>query len=1248
MGKKAEAAENIKVLVRCRPLSEKEKHNGYKSCVELDTTENRVTVKSTMGNPDRYTFDAVINNSFTQKDIFIQYIQPLVDCVLDGFNATVFAYGQSGSGKTHTMTGVMNNEELEGVIPRCVSHIFSSVKEKKTTEPNKSFSMYVSFVELYNGKVRDLLAKQQVTLDVRENKDHTFFVQGASVPQVKIPEDIFRLMEQGTERRKTAATELNADSSRSHSLFTLILECTEMTDNGALSVTSKLNLVDLAGSERQGKTGATGETLQEGCSINLSLSALGTVIDTIVKGKGHIPFRSSQLTMLLKDSLGGNSKTVMFANINPSEHNLSETVSTLRFADRAKQIKNKPVVNMDSKDQKIAELSAMVQEMKEKLQQFETGGVAALEQELEELREREGDLKVKIDNAVKGRQADAVDFENAKAKFALETQSFNAQLVEQEEQIVKLKNDLQIAETRVSDGLAQATEILQICTTYLRPDNPFVDADDLQRHLREMTSDGGALSSSSRVKDTAEVAQLQAKIQSLEAENQTVKKEMKSKVKEMKERREEDKKSIHHAEAKIKKLQAEVKAAKEREKSANDARVAAEGRAAAAAASAVVATAAAAASLPSGGAAADGGSAPSSHAVVPPPLAVQDQPPVTKEELKVVKKAIETFEKKNIVNSEEFKKADARMEDLQRQHREVQNGVGHELSSLKKHLASRVVEGDQAEVIKELQDLVKQSDTTIASLMAEVATSHQLLANMRAVMKKTGMVPLSVVKGDPKVAQESLEALTTVEEQATGVQGQILEKVAEGLSRTTEQRNRLLSAMCEGEGTADMRVELNQLIEENKQMHDQQLTELKEINESISHTMGIAAQKQIADPASPALSFPTTTAPTASAAGPVAPNAAETPASPAAEPPSAKGDKKGKKGSRSSSKAPDKPASPRQSSKEGSTAPQQDGGAEAAATTTTNNNVQLQQAMAELEAKKAKYKEEVDMMRQQLHDVRSEMESLKGELAEEQAARESQESFKEKLYEELQRQREEISREERKNAELQAKLTELSAQYQQKVAERQHKESEVQDLEKRLEKRSEQLNQLRELLETQKTLIVRSNEKIDYYQQKLKESEQVTQSTKAHFERLLEEKDESVQRIINQRMVDYSEACKQETNQKQGEIKKLKKKIKKLQSEMVEQEEEFDKLVITCEELRTELSEQKVQHLKKVREFQLDHETVQVIESNEKIQNSLEKSKHERKLREDRFAMGEVQNVKSGLNRSMIRSRESDASDASR
>ena len=393
---KKDEAENIKVIIRSRPLNQKEMDAGMKNAIDLDIGEGTVTVNHVCGTPDRWTFDAVVNNSFCQKDIFVQFIQPMVDSVLEGINATIFAYGQSGSGKTYTMSGgVPASNELQGIIPRSFTYIFNHIREKKN--PNITYNLFCSYLELYNGKIRDLLAKQQVSLQIKETKDKTFYVHDLSQPEVKFVQDLMRHMEEGNLRRQVGCTELNADSSRSHSIFTVYIQMVENLEDGECrTVTSKLNLVDLAGSERQAKTRASGETLKEGCNINLSLSVLGTVIDTIVKGKGHVPFRSSPLTMLLKDSLGGNSKTCMFANINPADSNISETVSTLRFADRAKQIKNKPMVQMDAKDQKIQELQNRVADLTEKLKRYEEGDAPDLEEENELLEEKISTLETSV------------------------------------------------------------------------------------------------------------------------------------------------------------------------------------------------------------------------------------------------------------------------------------------------------------------------------------------------------------------------------------------------------------------------------------------------------------------------------------------------------------------------------------------------------------------------------------------------------------------------------------------------------------------------------------------------------------------------------------------------------------------------------------------------------------------------------------------------------------------------------------
>jgi len=464
--KSSAEAENIKVLVRCRPLSQRELDSGHKNVVEMLLGDGVVKVHHVCGDPDRWTFDAVINNSLSQQDIFTSWISPMVDSVLEGFNSTIFAYGQSGSGKTYTMSGVFDQPDLLGIIPRAFRYLF--VYLKANSGANKKFNIYCSFMELYNGKVRDLLSNDTKSLSIRENKDKTFFVDDLLQPQVKFEEELLRHMEEGTHRRHVAATELNTDSSRSHSIFTVYVQLEEVTDDGdTRSVTSKLNLVDLAGSERQSKTQASGDTLKEGCNINLSLSALGTVIDTIVKGRGHIPFRSSPLTMLLKDSLGGNSKTCMFANINPSDSNLSETVSTLRFADRAKQIKNKPLVQMDAKDQKIADLTAKLEELKDKLKKFESGGMKELEEENANLRDKLDEMEVNYqglkDQSERERQESSERISLAKhAEHEL-----TKRIDEMQSQQKGVESEKELLEEQMQDQIDQRTELLKICSSVL-------------------------------------------------------------------------------------------------------------------------------------------------------------------------------------------------------------------------------------------------------------------------------------------------------------------------------------------------------------------------------------------------------------------------------------------------------------------------------------------------------------------------------------------------------------------------------------------------------------------------------------------------------------------------------------------------------------------------------------------------------------------------------------------------------------
>ena len=293
-----------------------------------------------------FSFDHVFGPNVEQKFIYDTCAASVVDGCLNGYNGTIFAYGQTGSGKTHTMEGRPDPPTLRGIIPNSFQHIFDHV----STSQDLQFLVRASYLEIYNEEIRDLLSKDpKNSLDLKENVDSGVYVKDLTSFVVKNVSEIDHVMQAGKKNRSVGATLMNQTSSRSHSIFTIVIECCE-SGGGHIRV-GKLNLVDLAGSERQSKTGATGDRLKEATKINLSLAALGNVISALVDGKSsHIPYRDSKLTRLLQNSLGGNAKTVMCANAGPADYNYDETLSTLRYANRAKNIKNKPKINEDPKD----------------------------------------------------------------------------------------------------------------------------------------------------------------------------------------------------------------------------------------------------------------------------------------------------------------------------------------------------------------------------------------------------------------------------------------------------------------------------------------------------------------------------------------------------------------------------------------------------------------------------------------------------------------------------------------------------------------------------------------------------------------------------------------------------------------------------------------------------------------------------------------------------------------------------------
>ena len=331
----------------------------------MDKDNNTVSVISDKNESKTFPFDYVYPMETTQREVYDQVAFPIVDSIFQGYNGTIFAYGQTGCGKTFTMMGIITDPQLRGVIPNAFDHIFGFIK---TEGESRKFFLRCSFVEIYNEKVRDLLENKDKKLDIREDPKKGTFLKDLTYVTIKNPADIDKSLDTGNKNRHVGATSMNDQSSRSHSLFTVYLEIEEKGENNNSRIKSgKLNLVDLAGSERVGKTNATGQTFDEGKKINLSLTALGSVIDALSQNRKYIPYKDSKLTRLLADSLGGNTKTVMFANISPASYNYDETLGTLRYASRAKLIKNAPVVNEDPKDALLRKYEEEIKALKEKL-----------------------------------------------------------------------------------------------------------------------------------------------------------------------------------------------------------------------------------------------------------------------------------------------------------------------------------------------------------------------------------------------------------------------------------------------------------------------------------------------------------------------------------------------------------------------------------------------------------------------------------------------------------------------------------------------------------------------------------------------------------------------------------------------------------------------------------------------------------------------------------------------------------------
>lgn len=365
-----DSGENIRVCVRSRPMNKKELAQGDSPCVNVVDSQNmQLSIKSSTKS---YRFHQVMGESYTQGQMFSDSgVHVLIDSVLEGYSASVFAYGQTGSGKTYTMAGAEEklgrqdyvSDETDGLIPRSISYLWQSMAERQ-----EQYYVKAAFMEIYNEQVRDLLNPSSGVLHCRWNIKSGFFVEDLLIVDCTNIDDLIAVLHEGIGNRKTGSHELNSDSSRSHSiLLVYVISEIRAEDGHAFKKFGKMCFVDLAGSERLKESKSKGTMVKETGNINRSLFTLGKVIVALAdkkRTKSHIPYRDSKLTMLLMDSLGGVSKALMIACVSPASSYSEETLSTLNYAARTMNIKNKPIIQMDNKEQVVFNLKREIQLLK--------------------------------------------------------------------------------------------------------------------------------------------------------------------------------------------------------------------------------------------------------------------------------------------------------------------------------------------------------------------------------------------------------------------------------------------------------------------------------------------------------------------------------------------------------------------------------------------------------------------------------------------------------------------------------------------------------------------------------------------------------------------------------------------------------------------------------------------------------------------------------------------------------------------
>lgn len=468
MPKKGGKSNAIYVAVRARPLNSREKSLKSAVCISMSGNTTTITKHSEgkEGDARQFTYDQSYWWDEAQDKVYNDLGKGTIEKAIEGFNGTVFAYGQTGSGKTYSMMGYNG----DGIIPRLNKDLMVAVKTARETDPSNEFLVTVSYLEIYNEVVKDLLNPSDKHLKIREHPDMGIYVEGLAELVVENEDSIAELIEQGNKVRAVAATQMNARSSRSHSCFTIKINQRKKEDLGngqerTTKLASKLNLVDLAGSERAGKTGASGAQLKEGAAINKSLSALGNVISTLSSGKrgAHIPYRDSKLTRLLQESLGGNSRTVMIATISPAVDNYEETMTTLKYAERAKKIENKAKRNEDVSQKVIRQLKEEIEELRRQLAAAAAAGGSKKSSNLEDDEEE--------DEAYLAMEEKIANLERAKKETWEEKQKLSMAFQQEREKNLKnenyVRNVMQTVKQENVDLIKRAL-YMSLCSFFFR------------------------------------------------------------------------------------------------------------------------------------------------------------------------------------------------------------------------------------------------------------------------------------------------------------------------------------------------------------------------------------------------------------------------------------------------------------------------------------------------------------------------------------------------------------------------------------------------------------------------------------------------------------------------------------------------------------------------------------------------------------------------------------------------------------